>query len=148
MAICAKMPELIAKLCRVEKHMWRPKLMFLQRCCWRLKSIAVSWGTLNTYRQFIGSTGIEQGKEVVHFIEALCYKPEDHGFRSWWGHGFFINLVLAATPRTWGRLGLYEKWVPGPDNLDTFMCRLSGNSWILKLVDPQGPVQTSRPLQE
>jgi hypothetical protein len=26
---------------------------------------------------------------VVQLVEALCYKPEGHGFDSWWGHWNF-----------------------------------------------------------
>jgi len=34
--------------------------------------------------------------KLDHDIEALCHKSEDHRFDSWWGHGFFIALILLA----------------------------------------------------
>jgi len=36
-----------------------------------------------------------------------------------------------------------RRQVPRADNLGTFVCRLSRNSWCLNLLEPKAPVQTS-----
>jgi hypothetical protein len=47
-------------------------------------------------------------------VEALCYKPEDRGFDSWWGHWIF-KLTLSFQ-RHCGPVAdsvSNRKWVPG-----------------------------------
>jgi hypothetical protein len=44
-------------------------------------------------------------------VNALCYKPERHGFETRWGEWFFSGRT-----RPWGLFSLYQKWVPEAEN--------------------------------
>ena len=73
-----------------------------------------------------------------------------------WVLEFFIDVMIPAAFWPWGQLIPQKRWaqeyslrqeggwkrpVRGAGNLSTFICRLSSNSWSLKLLESSGPVQ-------
>jgi hypothetical protein len=86
-------------------------------------------------------------------IKALRYKPAGRGFDFRWCHrNFFSDTILPVALSTWGRLSLWQKWVPRvfpggkagrclrlttlPPSCAVFM--KSGN---LNFLEPSGPFQ-------
>jgi ABC-type phosphate/phosphonate transport system permease subunit len=70
-----------------------------------------------------------------------CYKPEGHGFHSWWGHWIFHYLFLLAILWLWGTKNiswLLRQLLHRADNLATIMCRLSRNPGSSASWNPQG----------
>jgi hypothetical protein len=42
-------------------------------------------------------------------VKALCYKPEGHGFETWWSEWIFFNLPHpSGRNRPWSLLSLYR----------------------------------------
>jgi hypothetical protein len=91
------------------------------------------------------------GHPVAQLVEALRYKSEGRGFHSVWCHWtFFIDINYGREVDSASNRNKYQeyflgvKWpVPRPDNLTTFMCRLS---WNLGASTSWNPQSLSRPV--
>jgi hypothetical protein len=77
-------------------------------------------------------------------VETLGYRPEDHGFDSWWGDFLWLDLssyivALRSTATLTEMSARYFTWttrwpVPRADKLITIMYRFS------KILEVSGPI--------
>ena len=93
----------------------------------------------------------EEWRNVVQLVEALRFKPEDHGFDSRWCHWYF-SLTYSFWPyngpgfdSTCNMNIYWEVKLCRTDKLSTFICRLSSGLRSSTSWKPQG---LFRPVQE
>jgi hypothetical protein len=63
---------------------------------------------------FSYSYKLTAGDRSSTVVKVLCYKSEGRLFDPCWCQWIFHwHKILPIAPRPWGRLSLYQKWVPG-----------------------------------
>jgi hypothetical protein len=89
-----------------------------------------------------------RGTRWRSWLRHCATSQKDRRFDSRWSHWNFSVALWSTQPLTemstrnpsWGQ----RRPVRRADNLTTFVCRLSGNSSSLNLLEPQGAVQACR----